>query len=71
MTDIVPLINKVKQTMGFLMSKKPDNQLKEEIFFCYLIGKGKSKVFLWSQMHGDEATATMALVRCFQFFPCE
>lgn len=24
-------------------------------------GKGKTKVFLWSQMHGDEATGTMAL----------
>jgi hypothetical protein len=24
-------------------------------------GKGPKKVFLWSQMHGDEATATMAL----------
>ncbi|MDD8017832.1 MAG: M14 family zinc carboxypeptidase, partial [Bacteroidota bacterium] len=26
------------------------------------LGKGKTKVFLWSQMHGDEPTATMALL---------
>ena len=24
-------------------------------------GKGKTKVFMWSQMHGDEPTATSAL----------
>ncbi|MDQ8052163.1 MAG: M14 family zinc carboxypeptidase [Pedobacter sp.] len=30
-------------------------------------GNGKTKVFLWSQMHGDEATGTMALFDLFQF----
>ncbi len=30
-------------------------------------GKGKTKVFLWSQMHGDEPTATSALVDMFAF----
>jgi len=30
-------------------------------------GKGKTKVFLWSQMHGDEATGTMALFDLFNF----
>jgi hypothetical protein len=30
-------------------------------------GKGKIKVFLWSQMHGDEATGTMALFDLFNF----
>ncbi len=32
------------------------------------IGKGKTKVLLWSQMHGDEATATMALMDICNFF---
>jgi hypothetical protein len=31
-------------------------------------GKGPNKVFLWSQMHGDEATATMALFDLMNFF---
>lgn len=31
------------------------------------IGKGKTKVLLWSQMHGDESTATMALFDLFNF----
>lgn len=30
-------------------------------------GTGPTKVFLWSQMHGDEATATMALADIFAF----
>ncbi len=30
-------------------------------------GRGPVKVFLWSQMHGDEATATMALADLFAF----
>ena len=30
-------------------------------------GSGTAKVFLWSQMHGNEATATMALMDLFNF----
>jgi hypothetical protein len=30
-------------------------------------GKGKTKVMLWSQMHGDEATGTMAVFDLFNF----
>ncbi len=35
----------------------------------YLVhaGKGKTNVLLWSQMHGDEPTATMALLDLFNF----
>ncbi|MCH8326324.1 MAG: peptidase M14 [Bacteroidetes bacterium] len=32
------------------------------------IGKGKTKIFLWSQMHGNESTATMALFDIFNLF---
>jgi hypothetical protein len=31
-------------------------------------GAGPTSVLLWSQMHGDEATATMALADIFRFF---
>ncbi len=30
-------------------------------------GKGKTKIFMWSQMHGDEPTATPALMDMFAF----
>jgi len=32
------------------------------------VGKGKTEVLLWSQMHGDEPTATLALIDLFNFF---
>ena len=32
------------------------------------IGDGQIKILLWSQMHGDESTATMALMDIFNFF---
>jgi hypothetical protein len=34
----------------------------------YSLGNGSTKVMLWSQMHGDEPTATMALMDIFHFF---
>lgn len=35
------------------------------------IGTGPVKVLLWSQMHGDESTATMALMDMFNFFKAD
>jgi hypothetical protein len=35
------------------------------------LGTGKTTVFLWSQMHGDEPTATMALMDILMFFSRE
>ena len=35
--------------------------------YKYTIGHGKRKVFMWSQMHGNESTTTKAL---FDFFNC-
>jgi hypothetical protein len=32
------------------------------------LGNGSTKVLLWSQMHGDESTATMALLDILNFF---
>jgi hypothetical protein len=36
--------------------------------FLIRTGQGKRKVFLWSQMHGDEPSSTMALFDIFNFF---
>lgn len=38
------------------------------IISMYTVGNGPTKVLLWSQMHGDEPTATMALLDMFNFF---
>jgi hypothetical protein len=38
------------------------------IITLYSYGMGPAKVLLWSQMHGDEPTATMALLDILNFF---
>lgn len=48
------------EILGFSIEKRPIRLLK--------IGHGKTKVLLWSQMHGDEPTATAALFDLIQFF---
>lgn len=35
------------------------------------IGQGATKLFFWSQMHGDESTATAALFDIFNFFKAD
>lgn len=35
------------------------------------VGWGKVKIFLWSQMHGDEPTATAAIFDIFNFFSAD
>src|SRR6218665_3502027 len=61
--DLVPLIKQLpfeKQIVGKSFEERDLYQIK--------LGTGKTKVLLWSQMHGDEPTATMALLDIFRFF---
>jgi hypothetical protein len=56
--DIIPLLEKIKikndvQIIG-------QSVLGEPIYVCK-IGSGKTKILLWSQMHGNESTTTKAL----------
>ena len=62
--DIQPLIEKHKgafeiSELGISVEGKSISNLKW--------GAGKTKVMLWSQMHGNESTATMALFDLFNF----
>jgi Zinc carboxypeptidase len=64
--DLQPLLEKAKINAAFEVSEigksfegRSISQLK--------YGKGAPSVLLWSQMHGDEATATMALLDIFNF----
>ncbi len=55
---IEPLLSNFKiEIVGKSVLKKP--------IYKYIIGSGKLKVFMWSQMHGNEGTTTKAL---FDFF---
>lgn len=61
--DLVPLIQKLpfeKQVAGKSFEDRDLYQIK--------LGNGPTKILLWSQMHGDEPTATMAMLDIFRFF---
>ncbi|NPA44876.1 MAG: peptidase M14 [Chlorobi bacterium] len=63
--DILPLIQ--KRNNNFLIEEIGKSYEGREIFLLK-IGEGSAKIMLWSQMHGDEATATQALFDIFNFF---
>ncbi len=64
--DILPLINKLKNNEMFSVQKAGESYELRDIYLIKA-GSGKIRVFLWSQMHGDEPTATMALFDIFNF----
>lgn len=66
-SEILPLINGLKENALFTVKQTGSSAQGREIYLISL-GKGKTKVFLWSQMHGDESTATMALFDICNFF---
>lgn len=60
--DIIPLIQQLKPPFEV---KEIGTSMEGREIFLIKIGNGKTKVLLWSQMHGDESTATMALFDIF------
>lgn len=65
--DFSKLIEKLKQQKLFAVQTIGTSVEGREIYLIKL-GTGSKKIFLWSQMHGNEATATMALFDIFNFF---
>ncbi len=65
--DLQLLIEKLKSHSLFHISLLGKSVEGRDISLITL-GTGKTKVLLWSQMHGDESTATMALFDIFNFF---
>lgn len=63
--DIVPLIQKLKTPFRV---QEAGRSIEGREIFKVMIGEGPVKVLLWSQMHGDEPTATMAIMDLFNFF---
>lgn len=61
--EILPIIQKLpyeKMVVGKSFENREIIKIK--------IGNGKKTILLWSQMHGNEATATMAIFDIFKFF---
>ena len=59
-------IDSLKQNKLFNVSVATKSSEGRNIYLIEC-GTGKTKVMLWSQMHGDEPTATMAMVDIFNF----
>ena len=62
--DLQPLIQ--KHANGFQIEKLGES-IEERSISSLDWGIGSTKVMLWSQMHGNESTATMALFDLFNF----
>ncbi|MEL6944788.1 MAG: M14 metallopeptidase family protein, partial [Bacteroidota bacterium] len=65
--EIVPLIEKRQNDTRYRVIKA-GKSVEERDIYLVRIGSGKTKVLLWSQMHGDEPTATMAIFDLLNFF---
>lgn len=66
-SELIPLIQ--KHTASKLLNlEEIGKSVKGRSINHLSMGSGKTKVLLWSQMHGDESTATMALFDLFNFF---
>ena len=66
-SSVVTGIKSVRQKKKFNV-KVAGTSLNGKEIYLLSIGTGKTNVLLWSQMHGDEPTATMALFDIFNFF---
>lgn len=68
--DILPLVKKHAAGKRWTVDEI-GRSVEDRAIFRLKYGEGPIKVLLWSQMHGDEPTATMALFDLFNFFEGE
>ena len=64
--DIVPLISSLPKDI--FSTEILGHSVEGREIYAVKVGTGPTKVLLWSQMHGNEPTATMAMFDLFNFF---
>lgn len=64
--EVLQLIQKHVNS-GLFINREIGKSVRGRSINHISFGRGKTKVLLWSQMHGDESTATMALFDLFNF----
>jgi len=64
--DIQPLIDSLKSIKGFEVTLLGKSIQGRDISMIS-VGQGETDVLLWSQMHGDESTATAAMFDIFNY----
>lgn len=61
--ELMVHLDSLKKSLGSVMTMEQIGSSAERRSINLLtLGTGKTKVFMWSQMHGDEPTATMGLL---------
>ncbi len=65
--DIQPLIEHIGSHKGFEV-KQLGTSMEGRSISMISVGTGKIDILLWSQMHGDEPTATLAIFDLLNFF---
>lgn len=69
-TRIQPLIDNFNQKENFKVTKVGES-IEGRPLQLISVGEGDVDIFLWSQMHGDESTATMAIFDILNFLDSE
>lgn len=64
--DLQPLLQKLQSEPGFTV-RQVGTSIQGRSLSLVSVGEGEVDVFLWSQMHGDESTATLAIFDIFNF----
>ncbi|MDR9456479.1 MAG: M14 family metallopeptidase [Salegentibacter sp.] len=67
---VIDLIKKLESNSEFRINKVGES-IEGRSLNLLSIGTGETDVLLWSQMHGDESTATMTLFDIFNFLNVE
>lgn len=66
--DVIILLKKLKdQSPQLFHYEEVGRSVENRPIHLVRIGKGETKILLWSQMHGDEPTATAALLDIFNY----
>ncbi len=68
--DIVPLLYRANRKNGFHL-KSLGESVQGRNIYQLKTGNGETKVLLWSQMHGNESTATMTIFDIINFLTAE
>jgi len=68
--ELQPLLTKLRVDPKFTV-QVVGNSIEGRDLSLVSIGRGTTNVFLWSQMHGNEPTATQAIFDIFNFFGSE
>ena len=64
--DIEPLLLRLGEEPGFTVTRLGES-VEGRAIYDVSFGRGRTQVLLWSQMHGNEPTATMAGLDLFNF----